>query len=75
MCIRDRDKADTIIVDAAEKARELGNERVMNVILLGSTVKLMNLQEIDWDKIIEENVKSQFVEINKRALQAGMDLV
>ena len=25
----------------------------------------MNLQEIDWDKIIEENVKSQFVEINK----------
>ncbi len=70
-----KDKADTMVVDAGKKAKELGNERVMNVILLGSTVKLMNLEDINWGKIIEENVKPQFVDINKKALKAGMDLV
>ena len=69
------DKADTIVVDAGEKAKELGNEKVMNVILLGSIVKLMDLGDINWEKIIEENVKSKFIEINKKALKLGMDLV
>jgi indolepyruvate ferredoxin oxidoreductase beta subunit len=70
-----KNKADTIVVDAGEKAKELGNEKVMNVILLGSIVKLMDLANIDWDNIIEENVKPKFVEINKKALRLGMDLV
>ena len=47
----------------------------MNVILLGVIVKLMGLELIDWEKIIRENVKQQFVDINIKALGIGMNLV
>ena len=68
-------KADTTAIDAARKAKGLGNSRVMNVILLGAIVKLMNLSEIDWEKIIEENVKAHTIDLNKKALNLGMELV
>ncbi len=67
--------AKTILVDAAKHARELGNSKVMNVILLGSTVKSMGLDNIDWEKIIRENVKEKFVDINIEAFKLGMDLI
>lgn len=47
----------------------------MNIILLGTIVKSMELEHIDWDKIIEENVKEKFIEINKKAFRVGMGLV
>ncbi len=47
----------------------------MNIILLGTIIKKMNLEEIDWDKIIEENVKEKFIESNKKALRVGIELV
>lgn len=68
-------KANTIAMDAAGQAEKLGNSKVMNVILLGAIVRLMDLTKTDWDNIIEENVKPQFVDINKEALKLGMELV
>ena len=32
------------VIDAAQKAEEFGNAKVMNVILLGALVKSMNLR-------------------------------
>ena len=69
-----RKSADTMVVDAAAEAEKLGNPKVMNVILLGTIVKHMDLQHIDWAQIIRENVKPAFVELNIKALQVGMDL-
>ncbi len=66
---------DTMVVDSAEHAERLGNPRVMNVILLGATVKSMGLEHIDWEKIIKENIKQQFIDINIKALKQGMDLI
>lgn len=68
-------KAKTIIVDAAKKAESLGNPKVMNVILLGSIIKAMGLEQINWNKIINYNVKPEFVDINLKALEVGMNLV
>jgi indolepyruvate ferredoxin oxidoreductase beta subunit len=68
-------KVDTKVVDAATSAMDLGNAKVMNIILLGATVKMMDLEDINWNKIIEENVKKNFVDINKKALEVGMNLV
>lgn len=68
-------KADTISLDAAGEAEKLGNSKVMNVILLGAIVKLMNLSDTNWETIIEENVKPHTVDINKEALNLGMSLV
>lgn len=63
------------VIDAGEKAEELGNVKVMNVILLGALVKSMKLDYIDWEDIIRKNVKEKFVEINIVALNEGMKLV
>ena len=63
------------IIDAAKKAEELGNAKVMNVILLGSLVKSMKLEKIDWEDIIRKNVKEKFADLNIKAFRVGMDLV
>lgn len=63
------------IIDAAKKAEELGNSKVMNVILLGSLVKSMKLEKIDWEGIIRKNVKEKFIDLNIKAFRVGMDLV
>ncbi len=63
------------VVDAGEEAIKLGNAKVMNVILLGTIIKMMNIESIDWSKIISENVKPSFVDINLKALEIGKSLV
>ena len=63
------------VINAADKAVELGNEKVMNIILLGTVIKGMHLEEIDWEQIIRDNVKEKFIDINIRALHEGMELV
>ena len=60
------------VINAADKAVELGNEKVMNIILLGTVIKGMHLEEIDWEQIIKDNVKEKFIDINIRALHEGM---
>ena len=47
----------------------------MNIILLGTIIKAMKLDNIDWDRIVRENVKPAFVEDNLKAIKVGMDLV
>lgn len=58
-------------MDAAGLAASLGNPKVMNIVLLGATVKAMGLEQIDWERIIRENVKPAFVDVNIQALHAG----
>lgn len=65
---------DLKVIHAGEVAKELGNPKVTNVVLLGSLIKAMQLEDIDWDRIIRENVKANFTDINLRALQKGLDL-
>lgn len=62
------------MIDAASKAIELGNSKIMNVILLGSLVKTMKLEHINWEKIIRDNVKEKFVDINIKAFNEGLNL-
>lgn len=63
------------VVNATEEANKLGNGKVMNIILLGSLVKAMGLDNMDWNKIISENVKPNFVEANLKAFEVGKTLV
>ena len=70
-----KDTTKATVIDAAEKAVKLGNSKVMNVILLGTVIKSMGLEDIDWEKIIKDNVKEKFIDLNIKAIKAGMDLV
>ena len=63
------------VVDATGLARELGNEKAANIILLGTIIKSMGLEGIDWDTILEANIKPKFLELNRKALKTGMDAV
>jgi len=63
------------VVNATAAAAELGNPKVMNVILLGATVKQMGLLDINWEKIIQENVPKKLADLNVRALRKGMEMV
>ena len=67
-------KVHTTVVDAAKYAKELGNPKVMNVILLGTLIKAMGLEDINWNKIIKDNVKPKFVALNIKAIEVGMSL-
>lgn len=70
-----KSKADTYVLDAAEIAKSLGNEKCMNVVLLGALVKLMGIDNLDWNSALKACVKPQFVELNAKAFVAGMDVV
>lgn len=63
------------LIKASDSAIKLGNQKTMNVILLGSLVKSMNLEHIDWNKIISNNVKKEFIDVNIEAFKLGMNLV
>jgi indolepyruvate ferredoxin oxidoreductase beta subunit len=68
-------KSDTIIIDALTEAIAVGNARAVNLLLAGTSVKIMGLTDINWDKIIADNVKADFIEVNQKAFKRGMELV
>jgi len=63
------------VVNATAAAEKLGNPKVMNVILLGATVRQMDLAGVDWEKIIRGNVPEKLAELNVNAFRTGMELV
>lgn len=70
-----RGKADTAVIDAGSEAVKLGSPKVMNLILLGTVIKLMDLEDIDWNKIVRDHVKPALAGLNLKALELGKELV
>lgn len=64
-------KAQVSVFKAAEMAEELGNSKVMNIILLGALVNAMDLGHLNWEKIIKGNVKKGFEDLNIEAFKKG----
>jgi len=69
------EKANTISLDAVGIAKEIGNPKTMNVVLLGALVKAMGITDIDWEEAISKTVKEKFIEINILAFNKGMEMV
>jgi indolepyruvate ferredoxin oxidoreductase beta subunit len=63
------------IVPASRIAEELGNIKVQNICLLGALVKLLGLQDMDWDALIAQSVPPKMAEINQTAFKKGYDLI
>jgi indolepyruvate ferredoxin oxidoreductase beta subunit len=57
--------------DALSIAEECGSVKAVNVVLLGAASKDMPFDEQAWIKVIEENVKPKFVDLNKKAFEMG----
>lgn len=74
-CIdRVKEKVENVkVINATDIARELGNEKAANIVLLGAAIKALGLTEMDWDLALESNLKPKLVELNKKAFKAGLE--
>ena len=63
------------VLNAEAMATYLGNTKCMNIVLFGSLVKALGMDEIDWEAVIAETVPEKFRELNLCAYRAGRDAV
>ncbi|MBE5925474.1 MAG: indolepyruvate oxidoreductase subunit beta [Lachnospiraceae bacterium] len=61
-------------VDAATEAKNLGNPKVFNIIVLGLAGAHMDFSKEQWLSVIEKTVPPKTVEINKKAFELGWRL-
>ena len=66
-----RDKADTLVLDAAAIARDNDNPKGMNVVLLGALSVSLDFSQGVWEECIKQRVPAKFVEANLAAFAAG----
>jgi|UniRef100_A0A7C6A9M2 indolepyruvate ferredoxin oxidoreductase beta subunit len=63
------------LIDAFAKAKELGNTRVSNMIMLGALSNFLDFTPNTYHRAIRENVKERFVDINIKAFELGVSLL
>ncbi len=68
-------KTETYILEAQKFANELGNIKVVNLIMLGALSKILVSKPLNWKEAIKESVKPQFLEINLKAFEIGRNQV
>lgn len=64
-----------LTIAADDKAKELGNVRVANSIVLGVLARLLYVDDAIWLSVLSRRVPSNAVEKNLAAFQVGMALV
>jgi len=69
-----KSKAQTIVIEAAKEAMELGNIRAQNILVLGSLIKALGIDDINWENVIRDLVAEKYVDMNIKALYRGMEL-
>ena len=63
-----------VALDAQKMAKELGNARVFNTIIIGVAARRMDFAREDWLAVIEKTVPAKTAELNKAAFEAGYAL-
>jgi indolepyruvate ferredoxin oxidoreductase beta subunit len=59
------------LIPALDIARELGNVRVVNVVMIGAMSNHLDIDDSIWRQAITDLVKPQFLEFNLKAFDAG----
>lgn len=62
------------IVPALAKAEELGTDRATNVVLVGALSMFLDVPEKDWLAVIKRRVPAKYLELNRKAFEAGRTL-
>ena len=60
-----------LTVDATGQARQIGNERVTSLILLGAMSQFIPLKPESWEKILSQRIPPKLLELNRRAFAEG----
>ena len=61
------------VIDGGKIAAELGNNKVLNSVVLGLSAKLIGFHKEDWIKIIEKTVPQKTIELNEKAFIRGYE--
>jgi len=67
-------KVDAVVTDAVSLAKEAGNIKSVNVVLIGIMAKSTDIEYEKWIKTIKETVPEKFVDINIKAFDLGYNL-
>jgi len=51
----------------------LGEPRAANVVMVGLLSRFLPFEEQIWEKVLEENIKPRYMDINRRAFQTGRE--
>jgi len=62
------------VINARKVAEDLGEVKAQNIVMLGCLVKALELENIDWIKLIKENLPERVHEVNIEAFKSGMKL-
>ena len=65
------DKVDLTALDALSIAKEAGNTKAVNVVLMGVMASNTNIPYETWVNAVRECVPAKFLEVNLRAFDAG----
>ena len=65
---------DAIVVDALALAKEAGNTKAVNVVLIGVMAKSTDIPYEKWVETIKTTVPPKFLEINLRAFDLGYNM-
>ena len=63
----------TLALDGGAIARELGNSRVLNSVILGRAARVIGFDEAAWLSVLTETVPQKTVAINEAAFRAGYE--
>lgn len=61
----------TVLINALDMAKELGNVKVLNVIMLGKIAKILEIDQEVFLKAIEKSVPEKLIDLNRKAFAAG----
>ena len=61
----------TITLDALELARQSGNDKASNVVLIGVLARRMDIPKDAWISALEKKVPAKFLEANQKAFEMG----
>ena len=66
-----KEKHTVYTVDGGKVARELGNSKVLNSVVLGLAARYIGFSEEDWLEVVKATVPQKTIEINTAAFKAG----
>lgn len=66
-----KEKHDVTVIDGISAAKELGNPKVLNSVVLGAAARKIGFTKEEWISVIEKTVPVKTVDINVKAFLKG----
>ena len=68
------EKADIKVIDALSLARDAGNIKAVNVVLIGVMAKSTDIAYDKWIETIKSTVPEKFLDVNLKAFDLGYNI-